>query len=172
MLITEEYRQKNIALHAEKLANFGGKAEKRFDAVKGFLEEYKCRTVLDYGCGKGGLVRALRKDGIEARGYDPCFEPYMAEPRPAEFVVCYEGPEHWEEECVDDVLAHVASLTNKAAWVVTALRESGDKFADGSNAHVCIHDGDWWLEKFRQHFPVVKIRLHREPKVLDVICLK
>lgn len=32
-------------------------------------------TVLDYGCGRGDDVRALKERGIEARGWDPHFSP-------------------------------------------------------------------------------------------------
>lgn len=171
MLITEAYRAKNAALHQSN-GGFGGKAQKRLSAARILMRQYECSTVLDYGCGKGGLVRALFAEGFDVQGYDPCVPEFNFEPFPADFVVCYEGPEHWEEDCVDAVLAHVASLTRKAAWICTALRKGGDIFEDGTNAHVCIHDADWWLDKFSQHFQVTEIRSHKEGDVLDVVCLK
>src|SRR5438105_3674884 len=33
------------------------------------------RTVLDYGCGRGEDVSLLKKEGLEAEGWDPYFRP-------------------------------------------------------------------------------------------------
>lgn len=168
MLITEEYRKKNEALHKSS-GGFGGKAQKRAKATIEFIAKTGSTTVLDYGCGKGGLVHELRKQGFDTQGYDPAIEEFQAMPSPADFVVFYEGPEHIEEKCVDAVLEHVASLTKKAAWIVTALRTGGDIFEDGTNAHVTVKDGDWWLERFRKHFNV-EVRANRKNDILDVLC--
>lgn len=45
------------------------------------------KTVLDYGCGRGGDVRRLLDLGVEAKGWDPYFRPDPL-PRPADVVLC------------------------------------------------------------------------------------
>ncbi|MHB1583057.1 MAG: DNA phosphorothioation-associated putative methyltransferase, partial [Acidimicrobiales bacterium] len=45
------------------------------------------RTVLDYGCGRGGDVRRLQAAGIDARGWDPHYRPHPP-PEPADVVTC------------------------------------------------------------------------------------
>jgi DNA phosphorothioation-associated putative methyltransferase len=45
------------------------------------------RTVLDYGCGRGGDVRRLQAVDIDARGWDPHYRPDPA-PEPADVVMC------------------------------------------------------------------------------------
>ena len=41
-----------------------------YDSYTQTLAAYDVKTVLDIGCGRGGLIEALKFDGIEARGID------------------------------------------------------------------------------------------------------
>lgn len=45
------------------------------------------RTVLDFGCGRGGDVRRLAEKGIDIRGWDPHYRPHPP-PEPADVVLC------------------------------------------------------------------------------------
>ncbi len=45
------------------------------------------RTVLDYGCGRGGDMRRLQAAGVDARGWDPHYRP-VPPPEPADVVLC------------------------------------------------------------------------------------
>jgi DNA phosphorothioation-associated putative methyltransferase len=45
------------------------------------------RTILDFGCGRGGDVRRLQAAGFEARGWDPHYRPEPP-PAPADVVLC------------------------------------------------------------------------------------
>lgn len=170
MLISDAYREQNAMLHVSSRI-YGGVAEKRLRKCLDILHDTGARSVLDYGCGKGGLVTALRGRQIEVRGYDPAVEEFRIQPLPADLVVCFEGPEHFEPDCVDECLKHIRSLTIKAAWIVTALRHGGDWLPDGRNAHVCVNDADWWLAKFAEHFKRTEIRARRDGDILDVLCL-
>ena len=168
MLISPDYKAQNVAYHAECKA-FGGKAEKRLKEALSLIREYRPATVLDYGCGKGGLVKAL-KGQIKVWGYDPCVEEFSSLPEPADLLICYEGPEHYEEEFIDDTFSYMASLTNHVAWITMALRESKDILPDGRNAHITVHDSAWWLEKMKPHFKRIEVYALTENDVLSVLC--
>jgi DNA phosphorothioation-associated putative methyltransferase len=62
-----------IARHLTALTRYGFSAPIQTLARFGFLDGSK--TVFDYGCGRGGDVRGLRENGIEAAGWDPYYAP-------------------------------------------------------------------------------------------------
>ena len=57
-LITDNYRELNRTLHGGELA-FGAHGERWAKVVRKLRKEHDCVSVLDYGCGKGGLGIAL-----------------------------------------------------------------------------------------------------------------
>jgi hypothetical protein len=57
-LISTEYAALNAQLHRENLA-YGVGGGKHADTVKKLREQCACASVLDYGCGKGYLAKAL-----------------------------------------------------------------------------------------------------------------
>jgi DNA phosphorothioation-associated putative methyltransferase len=62
-----------IARHLTALTRYGFSAPIQTLTRFGFLDGSK--TVFDYGCGRGGDVRGLRENGIEAAGWDPYYAP-------------------------------------------------------------------------------------------------
>ncbi|MDW4909417.1 DNA phosphorothioation-associated putative methyltransferase [Streptomyces sp. ADMS] len=94
------------------------------------------RSVLDYGCGRGGDVRSLRQMQIEAAGWDPVFQP-DDQLNPAD-VVLLTYVLNVIEEPVErrETLARAWSLA-RAVLVVSARltwernKVSGSVFADG-----------------------------------------
>jgi DNA phosphorothioation-associated putative methyltransferase len=62
-----------VARHLTALTRYGFSAPIQTLARFGFLNGSK--TVFDYGCGRGGDVRGLKENGIEAAGWDPYYAP-------------------------------------------------------------------------------------------------
>lgn len=62
-----------VARHLTALTRYGFSAPIQTLARFGFLDGSK--TVFDYGCGRGDDVRGLRKNGLEAAGWDPHYAP-------------------------------------------------------------------------------------------------
>lgn len=108
--------------------------------------------ILDYGCGKGNLAAVLTE--MSVRGYDPAVVEFAAEPQPADIVVCTDVLEHIEPDCVDAVLAHIASLTKSAALLAIACYPAIKKLADGRNAHLSVHPPRWWGRKLAKHMAI------------------
>jgi SAM-dependent methyltransferase len=153
-MISPEYEAELRALHA-KDPNWGASDPRRHLPV---ILAADPRSVLDYGCGKGTLVRALRHMSLDADGYDPGVPAYSAKPnRTYDFLTSFDVLEHIEPEYVPEVLAHMASLADRA-YLVIALEpdRSGHTLADGRNLHVSLKTKDEWLAVLREYWTTVE----------------
>ena len=130
---------------------------------KKILEFSKGRFVLDYGCGKGGLVRYLQHNGVDAVGYDPyVFEWRKKPPKIShsttesfclpDVIVSTDLLEHIPEDELDEVLIGMLDYKPDLMFHVVSNRKASQILPDGSNAHATIKDSDWWLRRFETAF--------------------
>lgn len=154
MLISSEYREKQKRLHETK-ASYGTCGAEYAPQVKELCSRLKTHDVLDYGCGKRELERAL---GFAIRNYDPALPGLDGLPDAADIVVCTDVLEHIEPECLDDVLRHIRSLIKPGGvGVLSVCTVPANKhFPDGSNLHLIIQPMRWWVEKLFEHFTVLQ----------------
>lgn len=127
------------------------------------------RSVLDYGCGKGGMVHALKAEGFDARGYDPGVEAFSGEPAPADFLISLDVLEHVEPECIGGVLEHIASLAPKA-FLVISCRKAKHRLPDGRNAHLIIESHASWLDRLGHVFQTIRMDRGMREDELAVLC--
>ena len=152
-MISEEYRRLNELLHLEEPSYGSGGGLKYAAFVKEAMRRTGSTTVLDYGCGKGSLRKAL---GEFVANYDPAVPEWAEMPSPADLVVCTDVLEHVEPEQLGRVVDHIRSLTLRAAFFVIACREARKTLADGRNAHLIVQPPEWWVELLSERFrPVV-----------------
>jgi len=152
MLITESYRQQNAKLH-ETNAAYGISGQKYARQVLELATMFKTTDILDYGCGKCTLAYNLP---FPIKNFDPCILGLDTPPEQADIVVCTDTLEHVEEECVDEVLDHIKSLTRHAAFMEIATRPSIKSLPDGRNTHVTVRPGIWWMRKLEKRWAVEK----------------
>lgn len=112
-------------------------------------QQLSTQDLLDYGCGKSTLANNLP---FSIQQYDPAVDKYKALPSPADIVVCTDVLEHIEPELIDNVLAHIASVMKRAAYLVANTRPAVKTLADGRNAHILLRPPKWWCEKMYEHF--------------------
>ena len=149
--ISADYRDLNRTLHAERGNAYGGGSYRFADIVLALRDETESATVLDYGCGKGKLKEAL--GGPEwMREYDPAIDGKDAAPEKADMVVCTDVLEHIEPEFLDNVLDDIAKLAERAVFLVISIQPAEKVLADGRNAHLSLHDADWWRRKLSDKF--------------------
>lgn len=146
-LVSPEYLAQLRELHARRDATFGENAGRFKDRVVNICRDFKCRSVLDYGCGKGQLIDAL-PEYLLAQGYDPAIQHFADPPTPADLVVCTDMLEHVEPEYVVGVLDDIARLAKKAVMIKLATVEARKTLADGRNAHLIVRPASWWLPHF------------------------
>ena len=155
-VITEAYRALNAQQHHDR-QEWGLQSIKYWKAVKEVCDRNGFASLLDYGCGKRSLERALTPFGIKVTNYDPAFPELAASPEPHDFVVCTDVLEHVEPECLDAVIADLVRVTKQIGFFVVATRPSLKNLPDGTNPHRIVENRDWWLSKLAPFFNVTPI---------------
>jgi hypothetical protein len=166
-VITDEYRKLNQELH-ERNKDYGVSGKHYLNDVVKLIRDMKTRDVLDYGCGKSTLAHNLP---FTIKQYDPAVPQFAELPRPADLVVCTDVLEHIEPELLDNVLAHIASLTKIKCYANAATVCAAKTLADGRNAHLTIENAEWWIERVKQHFDVGETLIN-EQQVIFVLTPK
>ena len=106
-------------------------------------EAIGAKELLDYGAGKGRLgetLRQLMKNPPAIRHYDPAVAEWAARPAPCQVVACIDVLEHIEPEFLDNVLDHIASLTEAVTFLTVHTGPAGKILPDGRNAHINQQD--------------------------------
>ena len=152
MLISAEYLDLQRELH--RRSDYGISSQKWADIVHDLATKFGCRTILDYGCGKGYLAATLlnRPRDYVVSEYDPAIEGRDTPPGPADLVFCGDVLEHIEPECLNAVLADLSGLTRRIAFLVIATRPASKRLADGRNAHLIVESASWWLPHLTSHW--------------------
>ncbi|MBN8291126.1 methyltransferase domain-containing protein [Rhodobacter sp. NTK016B] len=155
MLISDSYRALNEQLH--NTHRYGERGDKWAKRVRLYIERFQPESILDYGCGKGALKRALQDefDGTFSE-YDPAIPEKSARPEPADLVVCTDVLEHIEPECINAVIDDLAALARVALFVVVSTRPAVKTLADGRNAHLIIQPLEDWLPLFTRSMTIVE----------------
>lgn len=174
MIISNEYKEQLQLKHADPHTFNQGR--KKIKTVRKFLTTYNPQTLIDFGCGKGDLILAIRDQypNTIAEGYDPGVPQFENVPNKVfESLVSTDALEHVEPEMLDSTLQVVNQLFSKSAFLVIASYKSKKTLSDGRNAHLIIESFDWWknkLEKFingkivaMECVPVVKTPKKGEP---------
>lgn len=152
-VISPEYLELNRQLHQTNAA-FGISGSKRAEMVKTLVQATKAESVLDYGCGKGTLARALPFPIWE---YDPAIPGKDDLPRPADLVICTDVLEHIEPEYLGNVLLDLKRVVLKVCYAVINTGPAQKKLPDGRNAHLIQQPLKWWEQTLAQFFEVAKI---------------
>jgi hypothetical protein len=152
MLISDTYRALNAQLHAAD-PDYGTSGSRYAELVKAVADKLATRSILDYGCGKRTLEAGL---GFAIANYDPAVPGLDARPKPADLVACTDVLEHIEPEHIDQVLADLAKLTKRVAFLAIACGPARRTLADGRNAHVIQQPLEWWLPKLRVAFRTLR----------------
>lgn len=116
-------------------------------------------TMLDYGCGKGGLKFAIEQfyNVVDVTNYDPFVEEYQKEPDTRfDVVAVMDVMEHIEPPCVDNVLKHMEKFAKCMIIFKINLTDALKELPDGRNTHVLQRSAPWWIKKIGQYFSVVE----------------
>jgi 2-polyprenyl-3-methyl-5-hydroxy-6-metoxy-1,4-benzoquinol methylase len=157
-LITDEHCILNKAMHAAP-RGFGQSGQKHAPLILRFVEELHITSILDYGCGQGTFSDVFRGYGgnakVSIKEYDPAIEGKDKLPEPADLVLCTDVLEHVEPQCIEAVLNHLASLTQRYGYFVISLVPANKFMPDGRNAHVLIRDRKWWHAECKKRWHVM-----------------
>lgn len=169
-IINDEYKQQLQALHKNpKMFEAGAKKLGKLDK---FLTQYTPTSLIDFGCGKGNLIKAIAENypGISVTGYDPGVEEFENLPDGTfDLLISTDALEHVEPEMIDETLKVINRLFSKAAYLVIASYRAKKTLPDGRNAHLIIESFDWWEQKIKQYIDgnivlVKDVEVNAQPK--------
>lgn len=146
MLITPQYKELNQLLYRVHEA-YGTTGHRYAKIILRLMEHHDTMDVLDYGCGRQTLEKAL---GVPIHSYDPCIPGLDATPAPHDIVACTDVLEHIEPDCLENVLLDIRRVTKICAFLLVATRPAMKTLQDGRNAHLIQQPFEWWAECFSQ----------------------
>ena len=153
-MISQDYLR--TLKHEHSLHPWGYWGYELAPAIRKFAEEHQIQSVLDYGCGSNHGVRMWAEKNqwqIDLREYDPAVPGSDQKPRRAELVVCIDVMEHVEEQYVNEVMDHILSVSGRYTWFTISMKPAERRLKlTGQNAHVTLHQADWWLERLRERW--------------------
>tara|TARA_B100000965_G_scaffold401697_1_gene426128 strand:+ start:905 stop:1567 length:663 start_codon:yes stop_codon:yes gene_type:complete len=149
--------------------------------INSIIQKNEIKTMLDYGCGKGffysnpsnmhGLeIKSLRDYWqIDIDLYDPCYEKnsYINESNKYDLVISIDVLEHIPSQDIEWVLERIISKAKKYVFINLACYPAVALLPNGKNAHVSVHDHEWWHKK------ISKIKnIYQHVKIICVCSLR
>lgn len=164
-LITANYRAQQQHLH--DTSEYGTASIGYAPLVQHILEKFEISHLLDYGCGKRmNLMKHLHanklKHSLQYQAYDAGVEDLAGAPVPAQMVACIDVLEHVEPEFLDNVLDHLAELTEAIAFLTVHTGPAVKTLPDGRNAHLIQEPAEWWLPKIMARFDMQTFQMTSE----------
>ncbi len=157
------------------------------------VEENKCKTLLDYGCGKAvpymkkrckelGIRKPIQEllnlDSFDL--YDPAYPKYNKLPnKKYDIVICTDVLEHIAEQDLDWVLTEILSHSKNTVFLniscQLALKHFKEGKFKGQNVHISVFNHDWWSDKIKniwnnfKHLKIYIICVGKEYTHADLI---
>ena len=133
------------------------------DDIKKMLEQFNCKTLLDYGCGHGLQYSKHNLDrywGItELAKYDPGVREFDEKPQGSfDAVINTDVLEHIPEDYVYDVITDIFSYADKFVYFSIATGLAKAVLPNGENAHCTLKPHSEWIQiidKMRGDIPTV-----------------
>jgi hypothetical protein len=155
-LISDDYQKQQQHLH--ETTEYGTMAQHYGPLVSQIVEKLELTHLLDYGCGRRmGLTKPLKvKHRLTYQGYDPGagLDELATAPVPAQMVCCIDVLEHIEPLYLENVLDHLAELTEVVTFLSVHTGPAMKTLPDGRNAHLTQQPIEWWLPKIWQRFDI------------------
>ena len=141
-------------------------------SIKDLVVSNKCKTLFDYGCGKGipykkdfkktdphNEIKYFTKPVQDMWNikefflYDPAYSEHDKLPtKKYDIVLCTDVLEHIPESDLDWVIREVLSYATKVAFINVCSQEALKTFPTGKhkgrNVHVSVFSHEWWINKF------------------------
>lgn len=150
-MISKEYLSQLQTIFKDKSRpnGFGGKV-KKLGKFEEFMIKWQPKTLLDYGCGKGIILKHLQQTyhNVVIDGYDPVIPAFANIPKKNyDCVFSNDVLEHIEPQYIDNVLTHINNLATKFIWLRIDTLPARKTLPDGRNAHILLESDSWWLNK-------------------------
>lgn len=154
-LISDDYRRQQEQMHATY--EYGTASKYYAPLVARVVNQYQVDRMLDYGAGRGNLLKTLKEQqllerALKVQHYDPAVEEWSIDPDPCEMVSCIDVLEHVEPHLIDNVLDDLQRVTQRIGAFSVSTEPAKKVLPDGRNAHLIQEDAQWWLPKLMERF--------------------
>jgi hypothetical protein len=137
--------------------DYGTSSVEYIEEISLFIEYFKPKSVLDYGCGKGLLTKslALRFPEIDFYGYDPAIPGKDVLPiQKADLVINTDVLEHIPEDALPDVIKNI-SLISENVFFGLHHALARQILPNGQNAHCTVKPPIWYYRLLSKSFSSV-----------------
>lgn len=163
----DELVKKYEKIHAKGLGYFNGKSLLKYvSPIHQKILAHECKTLLDYGSGKGLLytdecsnVIPLKNGGkilkrplqelwnlTKHQCYDPAFKKHSKKPDGKfDAVISIDVLEHVNEDDLEWILNEIFSYSKKMVFLNVACFKAAKHFEDGENVHISVFNPEWWF---------------------------
>ena len=135
-----------------------------------YLHELQEKTVLDFGCGKGGTMSWLQGlyPNITVKGWDIGTQKYRRRPRDTQFDAIYsiDCLEHIERADLPDAIVNLKRISGPGcAWChIIDMTPAKKLLPDGRNCHVTLMTATEWQAQFEAwDCSVMQMRVFKQP---------
>ena len=155
--LIEEYKH----MHKDPGMFPGKSTSKYIHYIQYIIKDNKCKSLLDYGCGKAELYKENHELGKkitskpidkfwnikELTCYDPGVEKFSKIPEGTyDIVLAVDVMEHLPTQDLEWIIDNIMGYANKAVFINIACYEALKTFPNGKNLHISVHEPDWWIE--------------------------
>lgn len=172
MQLIEQYK----IMHKNEGTFAGTSLLPHLDRIYTLVKKYQCKSLLDYGCGKGVLYKHQEQPivlesgvsghsvtellGVSACLYDPAYLPYAIKPSARfDIVICTDVLEHIPELEVPGVIEDLFNYAKDCLYVSISTRTAKKTLPNGENAHCTVKPASWWMDQFDR-------QIHRRVEVV------
>ena len=137
--------------------------------IKILFDNFKVKTLLDYGCGGSDYEEAGFSLQKSAREYFELTEIYLYEPArdidqrcKVDAVVCFDVLEHIYISDIPRVIRELFSLSEKILVINVACYPAAALLPNGENAHITVRPPLWWkgvIDSIAVEYPNVSVQL-------------
>lgn len=167
-ITNDEYVGYYRDLHAKE--KYGADCHRVFlPHVLACIVDLKPKSILEFGCGQSQLYKVLPLEGVEYHRYDPAI-PEVSEltVKKTDFALCTDVMEHIPEDDVEDVLAIIASISDKVFFNI-ATRPASKILPNGENAHCTVWSAEKWMSVIHKYWPDAVLQEGAIPSECNVL---
>ena len=139
-------------VHYKKNYFVGHSLKSNIIYIDKIIEDYNCKSLLDFGCGKPILYNPNPyKRDLDIFLYDPFYSSYKKVPsKKYDMVVCTDVMEHIEKNNIENILKQIQIYTNKVIYFAICTRPAHKNLPDGRNAHITLLNDKEWIGVLRK----------------------
>jgi hypothetical protein len=155
--ISVNHLERQKRLHLDPF--YGDEASLYAPLVVLFAEQYRAKSISDYGAGKCVLQKKIIElglSGLKYYPYDPVF-PHYGAPKAADLVCCINVLEHIELIHLKPVILDLSKIIKNIGLFTIHTGSPSRRGSDIENSYLIQQPTSWWIPLFCEHFEIIEL---------------